>query len=116
MNKSYFRSVSLKYYCEMRDSLKHLFSNQIVLEDGSLYYYSISPYELKNALGHNLAILQEYNFAKKDDESGLFSCKLYKTKDGNWYDFEGVNKGIKKNILLSLKLAIDSIIVSHSIR
>jgi len=108
VNKSYFRSRRLKYYCEMRDSLKHLFSNQVKLEDGSLFYYSISPYELKNALGQNVAILQEYIFEKKEDESGHFNCKLYKTKDGNWYDFEDSKTGVEKGLLRLLKSAIDA--------
>jgi len=108
VNKSYFRSLRLKYYCEMRDSLKHLFSNQVKLEDGSLFYYSISPYELKNALGHNIAVLQEYNFAKKGDEGGQNSCKLYKTKDGNWYDFEDAKATFEKRTMRLLKSAIDA--------
>ena len=108
VNKSYFRSGRLKYYCEMRDSLKHVFSNQVVLEDCSIFNYSISPYDLKNALGHNIAVLQEYNFAKKGDESGQNSCKLYKTKDGNWYDFEDSKTSVEKGLLRLLKSAIDA--------
>ena len=108
VNKSYFRSGRLKYYCEMRDSLKHVFSTQVVLEDGCVFYYSISPYELKNALGHNIAVLQEYNFAKKGDESGQSSCKLYKTKDGNWYDFDDAKATVEKGTLRLLKSAIDA--------
>ena len=92
----------------MRDSLKHIFSNQVVLEDGSVFYYSISPYELRNALGHNIAVLQEFNFAKKGEESGQNSCKLYKTKDGNWYDFEDSKTGVEKGLLRLLKSAIDA--------
>jgi len=108
VNKSYFRSGRLKYYCEMRDSLKHLFSNPVKLEDGSIFYYSISPYELKNALGQNVAILREYNFAKKEDESGQFNCKLYKTKDGNWYDFDDSKATVEKGMLRLLKSAVDA--------
>lgn len=92
----------------MRDSLKHVFSNQVVLEDGCVFYYSISPYELKNALGQNVAILQEYIFVKKKDESGQFNCKLYKTKDGSWYDFEDSKTPVEKGTLRLLKSAIDA--------
>lgn len=92
----------------MRDSLKHVFSNQVVLEDGCVFYYSISPFELKNALGQNIAVLQEFNFAKKGDESGQNYCKLYKTKDGNWYDFEDAKTTVEKGTLRMLKSAIDS--------
>ena len=108
VNKSYFRSGRLKYYCEMRDSLKHLFSTQVVLEDGSVFYYSISPYELKNALGANIVVLQEYNFAKKGDESGQNSCKLYKTKGGNWYDFEDAKSAFETTTSRLLKSAVDA--------
>ena len=92
----------------MRDSLKHLFSNQVKLEDGSLFYYSISPYELKNALGHNIAVLQEYIFAKKGNDSGQNSCKLYKTEDGNWYDFEDAKSSVEITISRLLKSSVDA--------
>ena len=95
------------YYCEMRESLKHIFSNQVMLEEGSVFFYSISPYELKNALGQKVAILQEYNFAKKGDENGRFTCKLYKTKDGNWYDEEEVKTHTEKVMVRMLKSAVD---------
>lgn len=108
MNKSYFRSGRLKYYCEMRDSLKHVFSQQVALEDGSVYYYSVSSYDLKNALGNNVAALQEYSFTKKGDENGGFSCKLYKTKDGNWYDFEDAKSAVEMTISRLLKSAVDA--------
>ena len=91
----------------MRDALKNLFSNQINVEDNSQFYYTISPYELTNALGNIIAVLQEYNFTKKDDNDGQFSCKLYKTKDSNWYDIEEANRGVEKSILRMLKSAID---------
>ncbi len=79
----------------MRESLKHIFSRQEVLEDGSVYYYSVSSYDLKNALGNNIVALQEYSCTKKGDEHGDFSCKLYKTKDGNWYNFEDAKSAVE---------------------
>ena len=91
----------------MRDALKNLFSNQINVEDNSQFYYTISPYELTNALGNIIAVLQEYNFTKKDDNDGQFSCKLYKTKEGNWYDIEEAKIGAEKTVLRMLKSAID---------
>jgi hypothetical protein len=98
----------LNYYCDMRDALKNLFSNQIILEDYSQFYYTITPYELTNALGSIIAILQEYNFTKKGDNNGQFSCKLYRTKEGNWYDIEEVKIVTEKSILRMLKSAIDA--------
>lgn len=85
-----------------------LLINQINLEDNSQFYYTISPYELTNTLGNIIAILQEYNFTKKDDNSGQFSCKLYRTKEGNWYDIEVEKIATEKGILRLLKSAIDA--------
>ena len=92
----------------MRDALNNLFSNQINLEDNSQFYYTISPYELTNALGSIIAILQEYNFTKKGDNNGQFTCKLYRTKEGNWYDIEEAKIVTEKSILRMLKSAIDT--------
>ena len=92
----------------MRDALKNLFTNQINLEDNSQFYYTITPYELTNALGSIIAVLHEYNFTKKDDNNEQFFCKLYKTKDGNWYDIEEAKILAEKGILRMLKSAIDA--------
>jgi hypothetical protein len=92
----------------MSNSLKHVFSKQVVLEDGSVFYYSILPYQLMNALGNSIAVLQEYNFAKKGDEVRQFSCRLHRTKDGNWYDLEEPKSSDEKKKIRMLKLAIDA--------
>ena len=77
------------------------------MEDNSRFYYTICPYELTNSLGIIIAILQEYNFTKKGDNNGQFSCKFYRTKEGNWYDIEEAKIGAEKGILRMLKSAID---------
>jgi len=92
----------------MRDALKNLFSNQITLEDNSRFYYTIKPFELINLLGNIISVLQEYNFTKKDDNNGQFSCKLYRTKEGNWYGIEVAKISTEKGILRLLKSAIDA--------
>ena len=92
----------------MRDALKNLYSNQISLQDNSQFFYTIRPYELTNALGSIVAVLQEYNFTKKGDKDDQFSCKLYRTKEGNWYDIEEAKIVTEKGILRMLKSAIDS--------
>jgi hypothetical protein len=89
----------------MREPLKHIFSKEIVLEDKTHFYYTTHPYDLKNALGAVIAVLQEYNFTKKEDHNP-FTCKLYKTKEGNWYDIEEAEIAEKK-IIRMLKSAID---------
>ena len=72
----------------MRDALKNVFSHQIILEDGSQYFYTVQPFEMKNILGAVVAIFDEYLFTKK---IGSETYKLYRTKDGNWYDSEKEN-------------------------
>lgn len=92
----------------MRDALKNLFSNQITLEDNCQFYYTIKPFELTNSLGNIVAVLQEYNFTKKDDLSRQFFCKLYKTKEGNWYDLEDVKTASEMALLRMLKSALEA--------
>ena len=92
----------------MGDALKNCFSNQITLEDNSLYYYTIKPYELTNALGNIIAVLQEYEFTKNDVNNTQFSYKLYRTKEGNWYDIEVAKLVNEKSILRMLKSAIET--------
>jgi hypothetical protein len=92
----------------MREALKHVFSNQIVLEDKSRYYYTIKPYELTNVLGHSVAVLQEYDFTKQEDGNAAFSCKLYKTKEGNWYETGETKTAVEKHGIRMLKSAIDA--------
>ncbi len=93
----------------MRDVLKTLFSSQIILEDNSEFYYTVKPFDLTNALGNIIAVLAEYNFTKKDDNTGQFLYKLFKTKEGNWYDFEDAKLINEKGILRKLKSAIDAV-------
>ena len=92
----------------MKDTQEKLFSNQIIIEDNSQIFYTIKPYELSNALGNIITVLQEYNFMKKEDISTQCVVKLYKTTEGNWYDIEEVKPASEKNILRMLKSAIDA--------
>jgi hypothetical protein len=92
----------------MRDELKNVFSNEIILEDNSQFCYTIKPFELTNALGHIVAVLQEYYFIKKEDTTAPFFCKLYRTKEGNWYDIEESKINTQKGIFRMLKSAIDT--------
>ena len=92
----------------MREALSHIFSNQITLEDKSQFYYTIQPYELTNMLGNTIAILQEYSFTKKEGNNVQFCCKLYRTKEGSWYDLEETKIFSEKTLLRMLKSAIDA--------
>jgi hypothetical protein len=51
--------------------------------------------------------LQEYSFTKQGENDGSFSCKLYRTGEGNWYDIEEASMNTEKGILWMFKSAID---------
>jgi hypothetical protein len=89
----------------MRDALKNIFGRQISLEDGSQYSYSVQPFEMKNALGNIVAVLEEYIFTKKDSP---LSYKIYRTKDGNWYEVKEPTSVAEYSVLRALKSAIAS--------
>ena len=95
------------YTCSMRNSLKNLFSEQIKLEDGTEYFFTTKPFELTNTLGQTVAVLQEYHFTKKGIEQEPFEIKLYKTKDGNWYDKDELPSANTYPVLRALKTAVD---------
>ena len=82
-------------------------TNQIILEDNSQFFYSIKPFELTNALGNIVAILQEYIFIKGDDNNQESCYKLYKTKEGNWYEITDIRTSTEYNILRRLKAAME---------
>lgn len=77
---------------------------EIVLDDNSLFSYTIKQVEITNILGTAVAVLDEYFITNSAGEN----YKLYKTKECNWYDVPEANKGVDKGVLLRLKLGIDS--------
>ena len=76
---------------------------EIVLEDNSSFSYTIKQVEITNIFGTEVAVLDEYFITNSASEN----YKLYKTKEGNWYDVPEVNNGVDKGMLLGLKLGID---------
>lgn len=90
----------------MRESLKHLFSNQLTLQDGNQFWYSILPFELLNPVGASVAILTEYSFSTKDQPAELF-CTLYRTKEGNWYDIREAKLNAHNDVIRMLKAAVE---------
>ena len=86
----------------------NLLINQITIEDNSQFYYTTKPYEVTNALGYTIAVLREYNFTKQDNNQAQFSCRLHKTKEGNWWDNEEAKISSEKGIVRMLKSAIDT--------
>jgi len=91
----------------MRDSLKNLFSHEVILDDTTSFYYTIKPYELKNLLGNIAAILQEYSFTEKEDREATITYTLYKTKEGYWYDLEDNVYSPDQSLTRMLKAAIN---------
>ena len=77
---------------------------QIILSNNERFSYTIKQVEISNVLGAAVAVLDEYFVTNSAGEN----YKLYKTKEGNWYDAAEANKGVNKIILLVLKLKIDS--------
>jgi hypothetical protein len=78
---------------------------EIVLNSNSRFSYTIKQVEITNILGAAVAVLDEYSITNSAGEN----YKLYKTKEGNWYDVPEANKGVDKGVLMVLKLGIDGI-------
>ena len=87
----------------MRDELTSLFSTEIILEDGGPYFYTIRPFEMKNVLGVVVAVLDEYLFTKSGTSE---TYKLYRTKEGNWYEISNSVPVENIPILRELKTVI----------
>jgi len=51
-----------------------------------------------------MATLFEYSISNNTSQN----YKLYKTKEGNWYDIQEANPASEKTLLMTLKLAINS--------
>ncbi|MBX9784312.1 MAG: hypothetical protein K2X48_13560 [Chitinophagaceae bacterium] len=89
----------------MEMEIKREASKQIILDDNNRFSYTIKQVEIANSLGAVVAILDEYFISNSAGEN----YKLYKTKEGNWYDVPETNKGADKGVLLGLKLGIDNL-------
>lgn len=94
----------VRYYCIMRTELTANSIGKITLSNGREYCYTIQPAEIKNALGIPVATLIEYAVTSQDNQH----YKLYKTKDGNWYDVTGANTSANTILLMWLKTAINA--------
>lgn len=78
-------------------------NNIVFLDDKSQYSYTIMPFEVINALGTVSAVLKEFSIHNCHGEI----YKLYKTKEGYWYDINVIDSGKVNSILQALKTAID---------
>ncbi len=95
----------------MERELKNEETKNIVLPDASHFSYTVKQVEITNNLGAVVALLDEYsilNYAGK-------TYKLYKTKEGTWYDRPNVNSGAANALLITSKMAINSSINTHKL-
>lgn len=81
----------------------------LILRDGSQFSYTIKQVEVTNILGATVAVLDEYFITNAAGENH----KLYKTKEGNWYDMEDANPDADNARLMQIKKAINSRIISR---
>ena len=79
----------------------------VKLADGTHFYYRKNTTEITNPLGTVVAVLQEYLVFNNAEKNASIICKLYKTKEGNWYDKDDEKIAIDKKLLRQLKSAID---------
>lgn len=75
------------FFCCMELEIKTEEIKEIVLADNSRFSYTRKQIEITNILGAAVAVLDEYLITKSAGEN----YKLYKTKEGNWYEIEDVN-------------------------
>ena len=82
--------------------------NKIILDNNRIYYYIVRPFDLIDTVGNCIAILQEYIFTKSCENTEEIFYKLYKTKDGTWYEINDMNLLGDYHDRWLLKTAIDA--------
>ncbi len=87
----------------MRDALRNVFGKELILDNGNCYLYTIQPYQMKNVLGAEVALLNEYSFTRKSTSE---TFKLYRTKEGNWYNLDENTDTTQTQLFLEIKTAI----------
>lgn len=67
---------------------------EIILTDKNRFSYTIKQVEITNILGTAVAVLDEYFITNSAGEN----YRLYKTKEGNWYDMtDAINRLTRGN-------------------
>lgn len=72
-------------------------------------YYSTIETEIRNPIGKVSATLVEYVITAGGENSTNIFCKLYKTKEGFWYDPATTDVQIDSNTKHNIKAAIDAV-------
>jgi hypothetical protein len=78
---------------------------EIFVQDRNKYVYTTAFINAENPLGIVKATLKEYTLYKIA-ETEILIGKLYRTKEGNWYDMPG-NTPINPLLRTMIKMAID---------
>lgn len=78
---------------------------EIKVQDGNRYVYTTAFVKVENPLGIVKATLKEYTLYKIA-ETEILIGKLYRTKEGNWYDMPG-NTSINPLLRTMIKMVID---------
>lgn len=78
---------------------------EIFVQDGYRYVYTTAFINAENPLGVVKATLKEYTVCKIAEAEMLIG-KLYRTKEGNWYDMPG-STPINPLLRTMIKMAID---------
>lgn len=79
----------------------------ILKTNNKAFNYSTAETEIKNAIGKVSATLVEYIITACDESSADIFCKLYKTKEGFWYDPSMQDELVDNKTKHSIKAAID---------
>ncbi len=81
----------------------------ILKTSNQVLYYSTVEAVIKNPIGKVSATLVEYVITSgKEDQEDIF-CKLYKTKEGFWYDPLNPDDQIDTRTKHNIKAAIDDV-------
>jgi hypothetical protein len=92
------------YYCY---STKPRMDRQLLtLKDGRTFEFFTSFVNIKNPLGAIRATLKEYTLSETSSEEEKTIYKLYKTKDGYWYDHPSAERP-NPLLIMVLKAALD---------
>lgn len=78
---------------------------EIKVDDGNTYSYTTSETVIENPLGIAKAVLIEFSIYHSEDPETVMG-KLYRSKEGNWFDMPG-NHTINPFLKALIKKAIE---------
>ena len=81
----------------------------ILKTSNQTFYYSTEEAVIKNPIGKVSATLIEYLITTDKEEAANIFCKLYKTKEGFWYDPASPDDHVDTKTKHNIKAAIDAV-------